>query len=91
MNTQDVVDEISAQTMLPTNQVRRVMSMFTTLTTEAVARGETVILTGFAKFEPVDRAARVARNPHTGERIDVPAKRTVRIKAMARLKEAVEQ
>lgn len=37
----------------------------------AVAGGDRVSITGFGSFEKVDRAARYARNPQTGERVRV--------------------
>lgn len=38
---------------------------------QAVARGERVTISGFGVFERVERPARYARNPSTGERIRV--------------------
>jgi len=43
--------------------------------TRAVARGEKVGISGFGVFEPVDRAARTARNPTTGEAVRLEATR----------------
>lgn len=40
---------------------------------DKVRSGETVTLTGFGVFESRARAARVARNPRTGETVEVPA------------------
>ena len=40
-----------------------------------IARGERVAITGFGVFERRERAARVARNPATGARVDVAASR----------------
>jgi DNA-binding protein HU-beta len=40
-----------------------------------IARGEKVAITGFGVFERRDRAARTARNPATGESVDVAASR----------------
>ncbi len=40
----------------------------------ALARGERVELRGFGSFSVRRRAARVGRNPATGERVDVAAK-----------------
>lgn len=37
----------------------------------AVAKGEKVSITGFGVFEKRDRAARIARNPATGEKVRV--------------------
>jgi DNA-binding protein HU-beta len=43
--------------------------------TRAVAKGEKVGISGFGVFEPVDRAARTARNPTTGEAVRLEATR----------------
>ena len=45
----------------------------------------------FGTFELHQRKARRARNPRTGERIDVPAKMTVKFKPAATLKREVER
>jgi DNA-binding protein HU-beta len=39
----------------------------------AVAAGEKVALTGFGVFEKTDRAARIGRNPRTGEEVKIKA------------------
>jgi len=39
---------------------------------EAVAKGEKVQLLGFGTFEAKHRAARVGRNPATGEAVEIP-------------------
>lgn len=49
--------------------------------------GVEVELTRFAKFELVDRDAKTARNPQTGESVDVPAKTVVRVRNRKRLHE----
>ncbi len=41
----------------------------------AVVAGEAVKIPGFGQFKVRDRAARMARNPATGEQVKVPAKR----------------
>jgi len=48
-----------------------------------------VALTPFGQFRIRDRAARIARNPQTGEPVNVPAKRVLRFTAGRTLKEAV--
>lgn len=45
-----------------------------------VAAGGAVAITGFGTFEPVDRAPRTGRNPHTGEAVPIPAVRTPRFR-----------
>lgn len=49
--------------------------------------GVEVELTRFVKFELVDRDAKTARNPQTGEAVEVPAKTVVRVRNRKRLHE----
>ncbi|MGA8099746.1 MAG: HU family DNA-binding protein [Candidatus Cybelea sp.] len=55
----------------------------------AVVAGEPVKIPGFGQFKVRDRAARMARNPATGEQVKVPAKRVFKFLAAKALKEAV--
>jgi DNA-binding protein HU-beta len=55
----------------------------------AVISGEPVKIPGFGQFKVRDRAARMARNPATGEQVKVPAKRVFKFLPAKALKEAV--
>ncbi|MGB8519206.1 MAG: HU family DNA-binding protein [Candidatus Tumulicola sp.] len=55
----------------------------------AVVTGDAVKIPGFGQFKVRDRAARMARNPATGEQVKVPAKRVFKFLAAKALKEAV--
>jgi DNA-binding protein HU-beta len=55
----------------------------------AVVSSEPVKIPGFGQFKVRDRAARMARNPATGEQVKVPAKRVFKFLAAKALKEAV--
>jgi len=54
---------------------------------EALARGEKVELRGFGNFRLKTRQARKARNPKTGETVDVPEKRVVYFRTGKELRE----
>lgn len=54
-----------------------------------VSNGEKVTLADFGTFEPAYRAARAARNPRTGEPVDVPAKVAPTFKPFGNFKAAV--
>ncbi len=56
---------------------------------DAVIAGEAVKIPGFGQFKVRDRAARIARNPATGEPVKVPAKRVFKFLPAKALKEAV--
>ena len=55
----------------------------------AVISGEPVKIPGFGQFKVRDRAARIARNPATGQPVKVPAKRVFKFLPAKALKEAV--
>jgi len=56
----------------------------------ALASGDSVSLVGFGTFSVTARAARTARNPRTGEAINVPASKAPKFKAGKGLKDAVK-
>jgi len=57
----------------------------------ALRAGDKVEFRGFGSFGTRPRAARVGRNPKTGARVDVPAKRVPYFKASKELKELVNR
>lgn len=56
----------------------------------SLKKGEEVSVAGFGIFSVKDRAARTARNPRTGESVEVPAMRVPKFKAAKALKDAVK-
>ena len=66
-----------------------IKSLFDTIADE-MAKGGTVDIAGFGKFEGVMRNAREARNPQTGEKVMVPAQRVPKFKAGKALKDTVK-
>jgi integration host factor subunit beta len=47
---------------------------------EALARGEKIEIRGFGNFRLKQREGKVARNPKTGEKVQVPAKKALHFK-----------
>ena len=70
-------------------QADEALTALTDLITATVAGGEDVAISGFAKFRRIDRPARMARNPATGEMVHVKAKRVARITPLKAFKDAV--
>jgi DNA-binding protein HU-beta len=58
--------------------------------TDCLKKGEEVSIAGFGVFLAKDRAARTARNPKTGEAVNVPATTVPKFRAGKALKEAVK-
>jgi len=59
--------------------------------TTALAKGEAIVLPGFANLSIKERAARTGRNPKTGEAIQISARKAVQFKAFSVLKEAINK
>ena len=58
---------------------------------ESLAAGENVQVIGFGTFEVRERAARVGRNPQTGEEIQIAAAKVPAFKPGKALKDAVNK
>jgi DNA-binding protein HU-beta len=57
---------------------------------EALAAGEKVSLTGFGTFSVSQREAREGRNPATGEKMRIPARKAVKFTTGSKLAERVK-
>ncbi|WP_010219668.1 HU family DNA-binding protein [Sphingomonas sp. PAMC 26621] len=72
----DLVTLLGAQHPdLPTREIEAIVSAFFDTITARLVDGGRVEIRGFGCFSTRDRVARAARNPRTGERIEVDAKR----------------
>ena len=56
----------------------------------ALARGDRVEIRGFGSFDLNHRPARTARNPKTGEKVQVPPKYAPHFKAGKEMRERIE-
>ena len=56
---------------------------------ESVCAGEAVTFIGFGSFKMVERTAREGRNPTTGKKIKIPAKKAVKFTAGKPFKESL--
>lgn len=56
---------------------------------EAILKGEKIEIRGFGNFKPKIRRPRLARNPKTGEKVEVPGKRVIHFKVGKALREAM--
>lgn len=54
---------------------------------ESLVEGNEVAILGFGSFKVADRPARTARNPQTGEMVEVPASKAVSFKVSKALKD----
>jgi DNA-binding protein HU-beta len=89
MNRRELVAELADRLETDKRSAEAALQVFIETVTDTVAKGEAVAISGFAKFARVDRAARMGRNPQTGEPIKIKASRRARITPLKAFKDAV--
>jgi integration host factor subunit beta len=84
----ELIDRIAERTQAKRVTVKRIIQAFLDeITTELCRNNNRLEFRDFGVFETRTRAARVAQNPKTLERVEVPAKRTVKFKMGRLMKE----
>ncbi len=76
----EIVDKIGENISLPKKDIEKVLDSFVKITQESLKEGKKVSVTGLGSFSVKERKARLARNPKTGEKVEVPAKKVVKFK-----------
>ena len=71
MNKAELIDELTAKLGSDRRQATAAVENVVDTIVRAVHKGDSVTITGFGVFEQRKRAARVARNPRTGETVKV--------------------
>lgn len=78
--------EIAAKTGVPQSYMNTVIDAICLGIVEHLQNGEAVSLPNIGRFIPHDKAARPARNPQTGERIEIPEHRVIKFRPSLALK-----
>ena len=89
MNKTELIEAIAQEAGLSKADASRALGAMIETTTNAMASGDGVQLTGFGSFSVKERAARTGRNPQTGAAIQISASKVASFKAGKALKEAV--
>jgi DNA-binding protein HU-beta len=89
MNRRELVAELADRLETDKRSADAALQAFVDAVTDTVSSGEVVAISGFAKFARVERAARMGRNPQTGEAIRIKASRRVRVTPLKAFKDAV--
>lgn len=89
MNKQELIQAVADKSGLTQKDVKTALDATLAVVSDTLAQGDEVVLVGFGTFSVREQKARTARNPKTGEKIQVPAKKVPTFKAGKGLKEAV--
>ncbi|MFE3559471.1 HU family DNA-binding protein [Streptomyces sp. NPDC059193] len=91
MNRTELVAALSERAEVTRKDADAVLSALAQTIGDTVAKGdEKVTIPGFLTFERTHRAARTARNPQTGEPLEIAAGYSVKVSAGSKLKEAAK-
>ena len=81
MTKAKLVDKVAATIQLPKHQTETVVNLFLQCIIDALRAGDKVELRGFGSFRLRHRQPRPARNPKTGDPVQIPAKQVPWFKA----------
>ncbi|NWF36759.1 HU family DNA-binding protein [Mariprofundus sp. KV] len=90
MNKADLVNHVAASADLSKSAAGDAVEAVLSGISGALAGGDSVSIVGFGTFSVAERAARTARNPRTGETIEVGPSKAPKFKAGKALKDAVK-
>ena len=89
MNKTELITITAENSGLSKKDAERVLNAAIDAITASLVNGDKVQISGFGSFETKDREARMGRNPHTKEAIEIPTTRVPGFKASKALKDAV--
>jgi DNA-binding protein HU-beta len=90
MNMKQLAGKVAAKLGKKKMLIEQVIDATLDSITEALHKGEKVRLVGFGNFLVRSRAARVGRNPQTGEKIDIPVSKAPAFVPGINLKKAIK-
>ncbi len=91
MTKADIVEQISNSTGLTKKDTAMAVEGFIQAIRQAMSNGQNIEIRGFGSFKVKSRRARKARNPRTGEAVEVPARMVPTFKPSKELKDMVEK
>ncbi len=89
MTKADLVEMVAKKVNLTNKAAKESVQAVFNAISDALKKGDKVVVTGFGTFMVRSRASRTGRNPQTGASINIPARKTPGFTAGKALKKAV--
>ena len=89
MNKQDLIKDIAERGEFTKADAEAALKAVQGAIAAVLVNGDKITLPGFGTFKVVETAARVGRNPKTGEPVEIPAKRKIKFNPTQALKDLV--
>jgi len=91
MTKADLIEEVSRVVEFTRKESEVIVEAIFDSVVKALREGDKIEIRGFGSFRTRQRQSRIGRNPKTGARVDVPAKRIPYFKPSKELKDLVNQ
>ena len=91
MTKAELIEEVAKVASLTKKETELIVNTVFDNITDALGKGDKVELRGFGSFRVRKRRSRQGRNPKTGDRVDVPAKRIPYFKPGKELRELINR
>lgn len=89
LNKKEFVDLMAERNEITKKDAAEMYDIVFKTMAELISEGYEISISGLGRVKLSDRAAREARNPSTGEMIQIPAKKGVKFQFSKTIKEAV--
>jgi len=89
MTKADLIEEVSRVVEMTRKDSEVIVEAIFDSVVRSLRGGDKIEIRGFGSFRTRERQARIGRNPKTGERVEVPAKRIPFFKPSKELKDLV--
>ena len=89
MTKADLIEEVSRVVEFTRKESEVIVEAIFDSVVKALREGDKIEIRGFGSFRTRQRQSRIGRNPKTGARVDVPAKRIPYFKPSKELKDLV--
>ena len=90
MTKSELIEEVAERIDVPKNRASAIVNAVFDSMKQALVGDERIELRGFGSFSIRNYDARVGRNPRTGEKVQVPPKKSVHFKVGKELKHRVD-
>lgn len=91
MTKADLIEEVSRVVEFTRKESEVIVEAIFDSVVKSLREGDKIEIRGFGSFRTRQRMSRIGRNPKTGARVDVPAKRIPYFKPSKELKDLVNQ
>ena len=71
---------------MPKSEIKKIVDTLFDITEQTLDKGEKVVISGFGVFSVINTAERIGRNPRTGEKVRISARRSVKFRSSTGIK-----